>query len=454
MFADQIPSEEPTTLASLLPVVGWGIVAIVALVVAWRLYGKYGAPHFESVPDLVRGLLVKRAHATAAPAVEEGGAPAAPAAVPAATGVAPPAAPPPPIVQHPATTGAAPTIEGEPSTGAIKALIVAAALPSLFALPYIAWSIADLLVGLGAPALAALAAGVVADIALIGSVIVALVDPKSRKAATRWGWFFAAVAAGLVAIHAGLTVAVFVAVIPLLSKGLWGLVVSSVHRLRKARADHAAAARKRAEEKEKEKASKAAELSPELEHERLAEIAQFERDALYEERVAAAKLKKKLAVSQAEHLEALAEIKRLGEQKRAEDEESAKVYENQARLRRKFHALNGDVPGYLAGSVAAAAEDAEVVPEITAKAGFGAVSPPAFGFQRPLDVKALTPEGATVKFEDLPDHHQALVKYVHLAKEPSLREAGRKLGRDARTIGRWVDKLEGLGYELPFGREK
>ena len=454
MFADQIPSEEPSTIVSLLPVIGWGVVAIVALVVAWRLYGKYGAPHFGSLSDRMRDLLVKRTAVAApeeAPTGEEGGTPEAPAAAPP---VAPAAAPRHTMPERTATQGVAPPpppVEGEPSTGAIKALIIAAALPSLFALPYIAWSIADLLVGLGAPKLAALAAGVVADIALIGSVVVALVDPKSRKAATRWGWFFATVAAGLVAIHAGLSVAVFVAVIPLLSKGLWGLVVDAVHRLRAARAGHTAAVRKREEEKEKEKASRAAELSPELEHERLAEIAQFERDALYEERVAAAKLKKKLAMSEAEHLDALAEIKRLGEQKRAEDEESAKVYENQLRLGRKLRALSGEAPEYL--TVRVPQEDAEVVPEITAKAGFGGGAPQAFGFQRPLDVKALTPEGATVKFEDLPPHHQALVKYVKTEKGASLRGAGRRFDKDPRTIGRWVEKLEEKGYTL-FDRQE
>jgi len=485
MFADITPVEETSTLASYLPVVGWGLLGLLALAIAWKLWSKHDPGGSGALADRVRGLLVKRGRSTAgkrpeevaapaatstapptstpqpdavteeaprgvaAPDAPEGGAPAAPAAVapeePAATGAAPVR----PLPQH----DAAPPVEDGPSTGAIKALIVAAALPSLFALPYIAWSIADLLIDrVGAPTAAAITAGLVADVALIGSVVVALSDPKSRVAATRAGWVFAVVAAGLVAVHAGLTVAIVVAVIPLLSKALWGLVVDAVHRLRAARAAHTAAVLRRQEEEAAAKDGKVAELSTDLEHERLAEIAQLERDALYEERVAAAKLKKKLAVSEAEHLEALAEIKRLGEQKRAEDEESAKVYENQERLRRKFRALRGDVPAYLAVQ-AGAEEDVEVVPEITAKAGFGSVSPPAFGFQRPLDVRALTPEGAKVRFEELKPNQQALVKYVHTAKEPTQRGAGKKLGKDESTIRRWKKGLEELGYELPFGEK-
>jgi hypothetical protein len=361
--------------------------------------------------------------------------------------------------------GEAPAPEGAASTGAIKALIVAAALPSLFALPYIAWSIADLLVQrTGAPWPAALTVGVVADIALVGSVLVALADPKSRTAATRAGWVFAVVVGVLVAVHTGWSVALVVAVLPLLCKALWGLVVAAVHRMRAARAAHDEAQRSHAAAqeaadaaaraaKDMEEARRAAELSPELTFAQRAEIVRLEREAEYEGKLAAAKLKLTEARSAAEHQAALAEIRRLGEQQRAEDAEAASVYEQRLRLERQMRTVRGEAPAFLSGP-GGGVEEAEVVPEITAKAGFGAAAPSGFGFTRPLDVKALTPEGAKVRFEELPETHQQLVRYVHTAKEPTLRGAGRKLDRDQRTIGRWVDKLAEKGYELPFDRKK
>lgn len=463
MFADQIPSEEPTTLASLLPVVGWSAVAVVVLVVvlvvAWSLYGKYGAPHFGSVPDLVRGLLVKRTHA-AAPVVEEGGTPAAPAAAPtpppAATGVAPAAAPPPPIVQHPATNDTAPA-------WLPKALVVIAAVPTVLALPWAAYAVSQ---HLPVPHVVALPLGVLFDVAMVGAVLVALLVPSVSRQASTLGWVAAFAAAVAIGAYTGLSGALVFAATPLISKALWGLLIIIRRQQAQQRAAHAAAnadrERREADERaarEAKEAEEAAakearetELSEELTFEQQRQVAEKKRLAKFKKDMSAAERELEKAESDAEHQKALAEIKRLGEQQRAEDAEAAAVFEQRVRLERQLSTLKGDAPAFLARAVPA--EDVEVVPEITAKAGFGSVSPPAFGFQRPLDVKALTPEGATVKFEDLPDHHQALVKYVHLAKEPSLREAGRKLNKDARTIGRWVEKLEPLGYEFPFGREK
>src|SRR5690554_3882897 len=37
MFADEIPVEDTSTLTSLLPTVGWGLLGVLALVVAWKL---------------------------------------------------------------------------------------------------------------------------------------------------------------------------------------------------------------------------------------------------------------------------------------------------------------------------------------------------------------------------------------------------------------------------------
>ena len=313
--------------------------------------------------------------------------------------------------------------------------------------------------------------GILFGVAVVGAVLVALLVPSVSRQASVLGWVASAAAAVAITVHVGLSGALVFAATPLISKALWGLLVtirrqqaalvaSRKEAERRKREADEEAARRKAEadeearaEREAEEARRAAELSTDLEHERLAEIAQLERDALYEERIAAARLKKKLAKSQAEHLEALAEIERIGEQKRAEDEEAAKVWAQQIRLNHKLQAMRGDMPSFLAVE---SGSEGEFVAEVTAsvagpKADFGGVG---FGFTRPLDVKALTPEGASVPFEDLPAHHQALVKYVHTAKEPTVRGAAREFERDARTIRHWKDKLAELGYDLPIGNSK
>src|SRR5699024_9358080 len=206
---------------------------------------------------------------------------------------------------------------------------------------------------------------------------------------------------------------------------------------RKREADEEAARQERVA-REVEEARKAAELSDGLTFEQQRQIADKRREARFKLDMAAAERELERAESEAEHQKALAEIKRLGEQQREEDREAAAVFEQRLRLERQLATLSGKAPSFLA--VSSGDQGPEVSGEITAKAGFGGATPTAFGFQRPLDVKALTPEGAEVKFEDLPEHYQELVKYVHTAKEPSMREAGRKLDRDQRTIGRWVDR--------------
>ncbi|RCV49730.1 hypothetical protein DEF23_23260 [Marinitenerispora sediminis] len=249
-----------------------------------------------------------------------------------------------------------------------------------------------------------------------------------------------------------MSAAVIFAATPLISKALWGLLVTIRRQQASLRASHVEALRRQREaqaQREAEEERKAAELSTDLDHQQAAEIARLEREALYEERLAAAQLKLELAKSDAEHQRALAEIRRLGEQQREEDREAAGVYEQRIRLERQLKALRGEAPAFLvaAGDVAGT----ELVPEITAKTSTSAPAPMGFGFSRPLDVRALTPEGAAVRFEELPETHQALVRYVHAEKKPTIRGASRKLDRDARTIRRWKDKLSEQGYDLPIG---
>lgn len=467
MFADEIPVEDTSTLASFLPVVGWGLVGVIALVVAWKLWSQRASIDFGALASRVRGLLVMRSGApgeeprvVAAPAAAEGGAPAAPAVEPAATSAAP--------VRPAAAHDAAPAWLD-------KALIVIACVPTLLALPWAAYAVSQ---HLPVPHVVALPLGVLFDVAMVGAVLVALLVPSVSRQASTLGWVAAVAAAVAIAAYTGLSGALVFAATPLISKALWGLLViirrqraeqAAAHaaaQVRREKEEAAARAEKERQEAEKRAAREAeevaaaaaqavldAELSEELTHEERRQVAEKKRLARFKKDMAAAELELELAESEAEHQKALAEIKRIGEQRRAEDKESARVYEQKLQLMRQINTLQGKKPAFM--SVGDGGQDEDmVVGEITATAGFGMDEPPAFGFQRPLDLKALTPTGAKVRFEELKPTQQALVKYVHTAAEPSMREAGRKLNKDGRTIGRWVEQLEELGYELPFGRKK
>lgn len=447
MFAEPTPAGD--TAAALIPWWGWAALAVTALAAAWWLMNRYGLPDFGPAAQRLRRLLIKRRTASPAPPSPE--APRtqeeAPAASKADTPASPGEAGAPPAPERTASTDEAPP-------WLMKALVAIAAVPTLLALPLAAWSVAQVL---PVPLPVALPIGVLFDVAMVASVLIALLAPRFVRPATQVGWITAALAAAAIVAHAGLSVASLFAAAPIVSKLLWGMVVQirteQAHTRRREAARLAEEARVEAQRLQKEaqeEAAREADLSVDLEHERLAEIAQLERDALYEEKVAAAKLKVKEAKSKAEHLEALAEIARIGEQKRAEDDEAAKVWAQQIRLNHKLQAMRGDMPSFLA--VEPGVADAELVPEVTAstgttQAGFGS----GFGFSRPLDVKALTPEGASVSFEELPSTHQQLVRYVRSEKAPTVRGAARRLDRDARTIRRWKDKLSEFGYDLPIG---
>lgn len=446
-------------------------VAVVAVAVMWGIRWLHRDGHIGVVAGHVRRLLMKRTTASPTPPPAE--ANEAPLEAepqreeePAPEAVEEPAptmeAPTPPAPEAPALPDA--PMEEAPAW-VTKALIGIAAVPTLLALPWAAWSVAHLL---PVPLAVALPLGVLFDVAMVGAVLVALLVPSVSRQASVLGWVASTAAAAAITVHVGLSGALVFAATPLISKALWGLLVTIRRQQaalvasrkeaerRKREADEEAARRKEeAEEearaeREAEEARRAAELSTELSFEQQAEIARLERDALYAEQLAAAELKLSLAKSDAEHQKALAEIKRLGEQQRAEDKEEAEVYEQRLRLERKLRTIHGQTPRF---AVEAGMVEAEIVPEIvpvgvTNKAGFGS----GFGFQRPLDVKALTPEGASVRFEELPETHQALVKYVKVEKEPTIRGASRKLDRDPRTIRRWKEDLAELGYDLPIGK--
>lgn len=379
-----------------------------------------------SLSTKTRRLLVKRG---ASPTPPTGETPEKPPASPVE-------APPPPKAEQ-----AAPTVEAavdDAPPWLMKALVGIASVPTLLALPLAAWSVAEVL---PVPDVVALPIGVLFDAAMVASVLIALLAPRFARPATLVGWVAAFLAAAAIVAHAGLSVAALFAAAPLVSKLLWGMVVQI-------RTEQAQARQREAARLQKEAARKA-ELSTELTHEEQRQVADKKRKAKFKQEMAAAELELELAESEAEHKKALAKIKRLGEQQRAEDKEEADVYEQRIRLERHLRTIHGQAPRFaLEPGVAEAEVVAEAAPAgITNRVG----SSVGFGFSRPLDVKALTPEGAKVSFAELPETHQALVKYVHGEKTATIRGASRKLDRDPRTIRRWKDRLSELGYELPIG---
>ncbi len=391
-----------------------------------------------SLSTKTRRLLVKRGGASPTPPTGE---------TPEKPPASPVEAPPPPKATQPAPAVEAAVDDAPPWL--MKALVAIASVPTLLALPLAAWSVAQVL---PVPLPVALPIGVLFDVAMVASVLIALLAPRFARPATLVGWITAFLAAAAIVAHAGLSVAALFAAAPLVSKLLWGMVVQIRTEQAQARRREAARAAEEARveaERLQEEAAREAELSTELTHEEQRQVADKKRLAKFKQEMAAAELELELAESEAEHKKALAKIKRLGEQQRAEDQEEADVYEQRIRLERKLRTIHGQAPRFVLESGVAEAEVvAEAAPAgITNKAGFGG----GFGFSRPLDVKALTPEGAKVSFQELPETHQALVKYVHGEKAATIRGASRKLDRDPRTIRRWKDRLSELGYELPIG---
>lgn len=462
MFADVAPEEAAGPLGWFTnPWVSTGIILFILFILGglvwWLTRGDNLAVVRGFVAGRVRRLLMRRRSASPTPPRMQSPEARTPTPAPKREAATPPKG------ERPASTDA-PTEEAP--AWITKALVVIASVPTLLALPWAAYSVAQLL---PIPLAVALPLGVLFDVAMVGAVLVALLVPSVSRQASVLGWVAAAAAAVAIAVHVGVSGALIFASTPLISKALWGLLIVIRRQQASLRASRVEAERLQGEAdeeaallkeekdaearatREDEEARLAAELSTDLEHERLAVIAQLERDAVYEERVAAAKLKVKLARSHAEHLEALAEIERIGDQRVAENTQSARVWEQEIRLGQRLSALRGDRPSFLA--VESGVSEDGLVAEVSAsaagpKAGFGG----GFGFSRPLDVKDLTPVGATVAFEDLSEEHQQLVKYVHVDKKATVRGAALKFERDPRTIRRWKEDLAEYGYTLPIGK--
>src|SRR5699024_6565286 len=221
---------------------------------------------------------------------EKGGVPAAPATQTADTAAAPPTA----TAQNPAATGAAPATapvqhpadEDEAPAWLSRVLVAIAAVPTLLALPWAAYSVAKLL---PIPLTVALPLGVLFDVAMVSAVLVALLVPSVSRRASFLGWVAASGAAVAISVHVGFSGALVFAATPLISKALWGLLITirrqqaalaasrkEAERRNREAEEEAARRKEEADEearasREAEEARRAAELSTDLEHERLAE---------------------------------------------------------------------------------------------------------------------------------------------------------------------------------------
>lgn len=330
MFADQLHTEESGTLASVLTTLGWALVGVLVLVAVWKLFSRYGLPNFEGLAGRFRGALVMRSSTTPE---EKGGVPAAPATQTDDTAAAPPTA----TAQNPAAKGAAPATapvqhpadEDEAPAWLPKVLVSIASVPTLLALPWAAYSVAKIF---PIPLTVALSLGVLFDVAMVSAVLVALLVPSVSRQASFLGWVAASGAAVAISVHVGFSGALVFAATPLISKALWGLLITIRKQETQRRAERAAAEAEEKAAQEAKEAEETAELSDELTFEQQRQIADKRREARFKLDMAAAERELERAESEAEHQKALAEIKRLGEQQREEDREAAAVFEQRLRL--------------------------------------------------------------------------------------------------------------------------
>lgn len=243
-----------------------------------------------------------------------------------------------------------PTAPGTSAASSVRATIVVAAIPSAASLVWTAWSLIDMI---PAPLPVGLAAGVVLDLALVSAVAIAWIAPAVAKPAKVTGWLIASVAAVLVGWHAAQIMPILgvLGLIPLVAKGLWHLALNA--RLARAAAEVAQAEAARVAEEQK--AKRDTELSTELTFEQRKEIADRQRLADYQKQLGAADREVAGAEADTEHQAKLADIRRLGEQRRAMEEEAAKVELARQELIQKINAArpatfaisSGDVPNDL-----------------------------------------------------------------------------------------------------------
>ena len=370
-------SQEATALEALLSWLPWvvGAVVVVAITV-WVVRRLHSGGQLVDLSSWAKRFLVKRATPSEAP------------------------------------KDPSPAIEGESPAWLTRVLGTAAALPTLFALPWAAWAVAHVL---PVPIYISLPLGVLFDLVMVASVVLALLVPSVSRQASLLGWAAAALASAAIVVHVGWSGAILFAATPLLSKALWGLLVTIRRAEIKARAEEkrqqeeaerererieaerAAAEAEAARLAAEEKARKDAELSTDLSHERKVELARLEEDAKYIEEKAERELRVDEAKAKADHAKKVAEIGRLGAEQRAMDEESAKVEIARQDLIRKVNASRpssfalpaGEVPNDLSGISSPAPAAREGAIDHLTLLGFGGDAPkPTRPVVAPLELEA------------------------------------------------------------------
>ncbi|MBB6001320.1 hypothetical protein [Streptomonospora salina] len=311
------------------------------------------------------------------------------------------------------------------SPGAVRVIILAAAIPSLASLILTVWSLMDSLPD-PAPWGVGLAAGGVLDVALVSAVVIAWSNPAVARPAEIAGWAIAALAGVLVGWHSyGIDpMLVVLGLVPLVSKALWGLALRSRISRHAQEAEEAEAKRLA----EAEEARREAELSTDLTHAQRAEVARRRQEAAYARELAAADRDYADATAEAEHEQKLASTRRAAEQRMALDREEARVAMQRQDLIREVRAGQGLALG--SGEVPDDASSLSASPE--ALMGFGGA----------MGAQARTAEGLEPRLRELLDY------VAQAGEDASVRAAARALGCDAATVRRRRDVLAEQGYDV------
>ena len=405
---------------SLLP---WAVAGAVATGVVWALVWAYRSGRLAPVAAWARGLMVKRS-------------------VPSPRDDAPEAA-----VEPPAASGSPSWLP--------RALGAAAALPALVALPWAAWAVAHVL---PVPLYISLPLGVLFDLVMVASVVLALLVPSTARQASALGWAAAVLASAAIVVHVGWSGALLFAATPLLSKALWGLLVTIRRTETAARAEEerqreeVEEARRREEEEKaaaeaeaarlasEERARRDTELSAELTFEQRKIIADRKREAAYEKALAEADRELDAAKADTEHQRKLADIRRLGAEQRAMDEEAGKVEIAREELIRRVKASRPVSFALTSGEVP---DDLSSLPRSPG-------TPQVMGFGAVMGSDLVVSRGRPVGDQPVIDPQvRELLAYIAEAGEgASVRGAARHLEVSAPTIRRWRDKAEAAGLDV------
>lgn len=409
-------SEVSPIVATIISWLPWAVALVVAAAIVWALLALYRSGRLKVMVSRAKGLMVKRAEAPAAPEA---------------------------ISADPAEE--APV--GGSSSWLPRALGAAAALPTLFALPWAAWAVAHVL---PVPLYISLPLGVLFDLVMVASVVLALLVPSIARQASALGWAAAVLASAAIVVHVGWSGAILFAATPLLSKALWGLLVTirraeTVARAEEERKREEAEEARRREEEEKaaaeaeaarlaaeEQARQEAELSTELKHEELQLIAEKLRLADFEEKLAEAEVR--LADAQAErvHRLKLAAIRR-----------EAEVAKERIELAWEINAVRSTQFALPAGE---APDDLSSLPAPQTSQGDAAGHLAHLGFGSDQGVSPGRPGGDPV-VADPP--LRDLMAYLGAAGESaSVRGAAKELRVAPITIRRWRDKAEAQGLDV------